>query len=197
MKFLAGNPEYEDFFIWYAHEDDLTPAMRSMIFRPRATPILTRYENLGKMIHARTCHPAFHPNGPQRILFLSPKVFAVMRTSPKGDRFVVTLANVTKSRCTVRPSLGDVGGSEGPWRDLLSARVFQPKQDLLAIALQPYDVLRLVPESDIATTRHQQDDQVSSRGLKSDDHADEDRQKADASLQRRLLPRVKIGVDGA
>ena len=46
IEFLAGNPEYEDFFVWYAHEDDLTPAMRRMIFRPRTSPILTRYETL-------------------------------------------------------------------------------------------------------------------------------------------------------
>jgi len=46
VEFLAGNPEYEDFFIWFAAEDELTPAQRRMIFRPRTTPILTRYETL-------------------------------------------------------------------------------------------------------------------------------------------------------
>jgi sucrose phosphorylase len=46
VEFLAGNPEYEDFFIWFAAEDELTPEQRRMIFRPRTTPILTRYETL-------------------------------------------------------------------------------------------------------------------------------------------------------
>jgi glucosylglycerate phosphorylase len=46
IEFLVGNPEYEDFFIWFAGEGELTPAERRMIFRPRTTPILTRYETL-------------------------------------------------------------------------------------------------------------------------------------------------------
>ncbi len=46
VEFLAGNPDYEDFFIWFGSEDELTPAQRHMIFRPRTTPVLTRYTTL-------------------------------------------------------------------------------------------------------------------------------------------------------
>ena len=46
VEFLAGNPEYEDFFIWFAAEDELTPEQRRMIFRPRTNPILTRHETI-------------------------------------------------------------------------------------------------------------------------------------------------------
>jgi len=118
------------------------------ILRSMTHPKSKKYrinKDLGKMIQARTSHRAFHPNGPQRILSLSPAVFAVMRTSPEGDRFIVTLTNVTKFRCMVRIPLRDVGGSEGPWRDLLSEKEFSTKQDVLSITLQPYDVLWLVP----------------------------------------------------
>ena len=46
MEFLAGNPEREDFFLWFADEDELRPEHRRMIFRPRTTPVLSRYETL-------------------------------------------------------------------------------------------------------------------------------------------------------
>ncbi|MBU1181677.1 MAG: sugar phosphorylase, partial [Proteobacteria bacterium] len=46
IEFLAGNPEYEDFFIWFANDNELTHEQRNMIFRPRTTPVLTRYETL-------------------------------------------------------------------------------------------------------------------------------------------------------
>jgi glycosidase len=102
-------------------------------------------QGLGKMIQVRTKHRAFHPNGPQKILSLSPQVFAVMRTSPEGDQVVVALTNVGRSRCRVEIPLGDVGGHEGRWQDLLSEREISAKKDRLSIPLQPYDVLWLVP----------------------------------------------------
>jgi hypothetical protein len=62
---------------------------------------------------ARCNHRAFHPNGPQKILSLAPAVFALIRTSPEGDQWVVTLTNVTRSRCRVEIPLKDVGGFQG------------------------------------------------------------------------------------
>jgi len=100
---------------------------------------------LGKMILARTAHRAFHPGGPQKILSISPAVFAVMRTSPDGDRSVVTLTNVTKSKCRVQIPLKEVGGSKGRWRDLLSEKEFSTKEEILSITMLPYEVLWLIP----------------------------------------------------
>jgi glycosidase len=125
------------------------------IIRSMTHPKSKKYrinQDLGKMIQERTLHRAFHPNGPQKVLSLSPAVFAVMRTTPEWDRHVVTLTNVTKSRCRIQIPLRDVGGSEGPWRDLLSEKRFTPKNDLLSISLQQYDVLWLVPESQTTQT---------------------------------------------
>jgi len=102
-------------------------------------------EGLGKMIQARSKRRAFHSNGPQKILSLSPAVFAVMRTSPEQDQRVLTLTNVTRSRCKVAIPLKDLGGVEGAWRDLLSEKEFRTKRNLLSIILQPYDVLWLIP----------------------------------------------------
>jgi len=100
---------------------------------------------LGKMILARTAHRAFHPGGPQKILSISPAVFAVMRTSPDGDRSVVTLTNVTRSKCRVQIPLKEVGGRKGRWRDLLSEKEFSTKEEILSITMLPYEVLWLIP----------------------------------------------------
>jgi glycosidase len=118
------------------------------ILRSMTHPKSKKYrinKHLGKMIQTRVSHRAFHPNGPQKIFSLSPAVFAVMRTSPEGEQFVVTLTNVSKSRCMVQIPLREVGGLEGRWRDLLSEKEFKTKQDILSITLQPYDVLWLIP----------------------------------------------------
>jgi sucrose phosphorylase len=124
---------------------DLRSLMRSMT-HPKSKKYRIN-QDLGKMIQARTKHRAFHPNGPQKILSLSPAVFAVMRTSPEGDRVVVTLTNVTKFKHRVELPIEEMNGYKGPWQDLLSQKEFSPKKERLSIPLQPYDVLWLVPHA--------------------------------------------------
>jgi sucrose phosphorylase len=124
---------------------DLPSLLRSMR-HPKSKKYRINQE-LGKMIQVRTTHRAFHPNGAQEILSLSSAVFAVKRTSPEGDRFVVSLTNVTNFKCTVQIPLREVGGLEGPWHDLLSGKEFSTKQGLIHVSLQPYDVLWLIPST--------------------------------------------------
>lgn len=102
-------------------------------------------DGLGRMIQARAASRAFHPAGRQRVLHLSPAVFAVARTSPEGGSFVVTLVNVTASRTAVEIPAADLAGREGPWRDLLSERTFAPGRERLGVALRPYEVVWLAP----------------------------------------------------
>ncbi len=45
-KFLDGVPRYQDFFISYDSHDELTPQERSLLFRPRSTDILTKFQAL-------------------------------------------------------------------------------------------------------------------------------------------------------
>jgi glucosylglycerate phosphorylase len=103
--------------------------------------------DLGKMIHARCNHRAFHPNGRQKVLFLSPAVFALVRASPEGDRTVLTLTNVTRMKRKVEIPIEEVKRCEGPWQDLLSEKKFSPKKERLSLTLQPYEVLWLAPLS--------------------------------------------------
>jgi len=124
---------------------DLRSLMRSMT-HPKSKKYRIN-QDLGKMIQARTKHRAFHPNGPQKILSLSPAVFAVMRTSPEGDRVVVTLTNVTKSKHRVELPIEEMNGYRGPWQDLFSEKKFSPKKEKPSVTLQPYEVLWLVPHT--------------------------------------------------
>lgn len=118
------------------------------IMRSMSHPKSKKYrinKGLGRMIQVRGNHQAFHPNGSQRILSLSPAVFAVTRTSPDGDQFVLTLTNVTKFKRRVDIPLKELKGYKGYWKDLLSGRDFGPKKERLSITLPGYDVLWLVP----------------------------------------------------
>lgn len=121
---------------------DLDSIMRSMTYPKSKKYRINR--QLGKMIQTRATHSAFHPNGRQKILSLSPKLFTVIRTSLAGDQVVVTVTNVTKNRCSVKIPLSEMGGGE-QWRDLLSDKEFSSKKESVSVALQPYDVLWLTP----------------------------------------------------
>lgn len=46
QEFLNGNPRYEDFFISFDHPDELTPEQRRLIFRPRTSDILVKFQTI-------------------------------------------------------------------------------------------------------------------------------------------------------
>ena len=60
--------------------------------------VLKRYQNL---LAVRMQHPAFHPDGEQRVLDLGKEVFAILRTSPDGSENVLSLSNVTNGSVDV------------------------------------------------------------------------------------------------
>lgn len=45
-KFLDGVPQYQDFFISYDSHEELSPQERNLLFRPRSTDILTKFQAL-------------------------------------------------------------------------------------------------------------------------------------------------------
>jgi len=67
-------------------------SLRSLVF--------ARYSHL---LAKRTGSSAFHPHGVQKIMDFGPKVFAVLRTSPAGDRRMLCLQNVTAQPQTDAP----------------------------------------------------------------------------------------------
>jgi sucrose phosphorylase len=101
----------------------------------------------GRMLEARVAHEAFRPDGDQRILSLSPSVFAVLRSSPDGGSRILALTNVTDRPCRVEVLLDEIGLTEGHWYDLLQARGWTASNGRLLLSMQPYDVFWLSPLS--------------------------------------------------
>ncbi|MBN2232023.1 MAG: sugar phosphorylase [Deltaproteobacteria bacterium] len=46
QEFLDGNPYYGDFFITFAHPDELTADQRRLIFRPRTSDVLVKFHTI-------------------------------------------------------------------------------------------------------------------------------------------------------
>jgi len=99
----------------------------------------------GRLFRARTRRRAFHPRGPQKILHLSPDVFAVIRHSPEGDKHILAITNVTGRKTRLEVPLSEVGVEERQWRDLLSDKPWEARGNTLKIALEPYGVMWLEP----------------------------------------------------
>jgi sucrose phosphorylase len=101
------------------------------------------HRQLTKLHHVRMQQRAFHPNADQRVLMISPDVFAVVRTSPEGDQHVLALTNVTDREIEIEIPLADTGVKQTDWRDLLSDRELKAEKGILSIPMQPYDILWL------------------------------------------------------
>ena len=105
--------------------------------------------DLGRLIEIRTKKQAFHPNGDQKILMISPCVFTVLRTSPEIDQHILAMTNVTNRECHLEISLPEIDTSESKWYDLIGKKVFLAENQKLHITLQPYDVIWLQPSSEL------------------------------------------------
>jgi glycosidase len=99
----------------------------------------------GRLIGIRTKRRAFHPNGGQKVLMLSPRVFAVLRTSPEEDQRILTLTNVTNRACHFEVPLSEIGLGETHWFDLAGKMEWMVENGELHISMQPYDVIWLEP----------------------------------------------------
>lgn len=98
------------------------------------------YNAYRQLLVVRREHPAFHPNGVQRILDLGSAVFTLMRTAPDESETLICLHNVTGETqeialpqdATVRPLWG-----------ILTDRIY----DQGTVTLAPYQILWLLSEA--------------------------------------------------
>jgi sucrose phosphorylase len=102
----------------------------------------------GKIGMHRVRHRAFHPQGGQKVLMVSPDVFTVFRTSPEGDQHILTLTNVTDRASSIEVPLSDLGVQETDWHDLLSDGAWEAQGGTLSIALEPYDIVWMMPTTE-------------------------------------------------
>lgn len=88
----------------------------------------------------RTSERAFHVNGGQRVLDLTPKVFALVRTSPEQDQLIFSLINVSDQDVNLIIPLAEHDLPDQPWHNLVADSRLEPNQGVLEVDLAPYDV---------------------------------------------------------
>ena len=93
----------------------------------------------------RVTQKAFHPHAPQKVLNLSPSIFALLRTTRDGGEHILALVNVTPKQMLLEISLADLGLEAELWRDLVSNKEFIAKSGALALDLDSYQVAWLRP----------------------------------------------------
>ena len=93
-----------------------------------------------RLLEIRVSEKAFHPNGEQEILDITPSVFAVLRISPDKSSRVLSLINVTNENVTLHVPLDKVGFVEGEMKDLSSGEQFTPEAGPWEFRLNPYQV---------------------------------------------------------
>ena len=98
-----------------------------------------------QLITTRRHNQAFHPNGGQEILDISPAVFGVKRISPDRNEQVICLTNVTADVQQVKVSGASMVGPAGRWTDLITDQVFSAVSGDLTVTMSPYGVLWLEP----------------------------------------------------
>ncbi len=111
--------------------------------RDRGSKLSLLFRGWRELLLVRRRERAFHPRGPQRVLMISPKVFALLRTSPEGDELVLTLTGVSPEETRIRISLAEAGFRGEVFRDLLSGRIFPAAGGTLSLTLSPYSRLWL------------------------------------------------------
>ncbi|UCE07967.1 MAG: alpha-glucosidase C-terminal domain-containing protein, partial [bacterium] len=126
---------------------DVNSIMRSMNYPHSKKSQINK--SLGRLIEIRTKNRAFHPNGDQQVLMISPTVFTVLRTSPELNQHILTITNVTSKECQLEISLSEIDSSESQWYDLISGKEWLAENQKLSITLQPYDVIWLQPSSEL------------------------------------------------
>jgi glucosylglycerate phosphorylase len=106
---------------------------------------------LGRLLMTRVQHPAFHPNGEQRVLFLGDEVFALFRVSPEGDEHILCITNITACTQELKLDVGCLGFPDLAWFDLVGGRGWHGKEGRLSLLLGPYEVLWLSPFPELET----------------------------------------------
>jgi len=103
---------------------------------------------LGRLLAIRTAQPAFHPNADQKILYLAPPIFAVLRTAPGRIQRILALVNVSNQVCKVEVPLSQLESDDEYWFDLVSEMEWAVDEGKLFLSVLPYDVIWLEPRTE-------------------------------------------------
>ena len=98
-----------------------------------------------RLNQVRTSHRAFHPRGEQKVLEVSPRVFAVLRSSPEGDAHLLCLTNLSPRPCRVQAQAPQCGIRPRAFHDLLADQGHPCRGESFNLELAPYQVAWLEP----------------------------------------------------
>ncbi|MFH1885679.1 MAG: alpha-amylase family glycosyl hydrolase [Pseudomonadota bacterium] len=100
----------------------------------------------GRMIHKRTLHTAFHPNGPQRVLSLDRRIFALTRTSSDGNEKILAIANVSAETVPLNLDREKTGMDANGFYDLLYKKTYEAPGGSFILTCEPYGVYWLLAQ---------------------------------------------------
>jgi sucrose phosphorylase len=102
-----------------------------------------------RLLRTRVMHPAFHPNGGQRILRLDRRLFAVLRTTIDEANRVLCLTNVSNQEVLAELEVREIGVDWMYFFDLLAGRGYTAEEGWLRLRLQPYECVWLTPSREL------------------------------------------------
>ena len=96
-----------------------------------------------RLLRLRAKHPAFHPDGEQKVLDLGDNVFAIERTAPDNSEKIVAISNLAAQQVDVRIDDRTATLSNADkWNNLITGRL-RGKSDR-TISLSPYETCWLL-----------------------------------------------------
>jgi len=105
--------------------------------------IVTR---LLRLLKIRTRTYAFHPNVPQEILNVSPRVFALVRIPENNEKPILAVTNISNRRIELRIPREKLGIDAHRWHDLVRKVSMDMEEGALPLDLAPYDVAWVMPD---------------------------------------------------
>lgn len=115
------------------------PALYEQL-KDTASPAYRISQRFTHMIATRVQSPAFHPAAEQRVLFSTPRVFALLRTSLDGRQRVLCLTNITAGNQGFELPLEKLNSDAETWVDLLTRDRVTASEGRLRLELEPYKV---------------------------------------------------------
>jgi len=95
---------------------------------------------LTRLLQIRRQEKAFHPNGEQKVLFVSDKIFCIKRTSVEKDEQVIAYVNVTNSEQKLQYNLEKENIKTDSLIDLVSYKIVKIESTMLNLSIGPYDI---------------------------------------------------------
>jgi sucrose phosphorylase len=109
-------------------------------FRDPTTSTSVISNRISLMIAKRAEEEAFHPRSSQQVLFISRRVFSLIRRSSDGRNTVLSLTNISDEEQEIQVPLDLLEGEKSEFRDILTGKTFIGKNGRLTILLEPYRV---------------------------------------------------------